>query len=199
MLSIYMGLSPTFNQTVAKKQLQNLLINFIQVMGGSLFLALCSQIKIPVPFSIVPLTFQTLAVLLLGGFFGSKKGSLMVLTYLVETLMGMPVLAGGAIQSLALVGPKGGYLIGFVVQAYLMGRLMEKREHFNRFTVFFSGILICFFQLTLGVIWLSLFVGWSSAWTMGFYPFIMGEVLKVVVATHLFRRYSFGVFKYAKN
>jgi biotin transport system substrate-specific component len=175
--------SYSFTQTIESYVFQGL-----QILGGGLFLALCSQIRFPLPFTLVPLTFQTAIVLLLGAFFGSRKGSLMVLTYLVQIIAGLPVLGGGIADSYALLGPKGGYLVGFILQAYLMGWFVERLSNHQNRSILLGGFFACALQLGLGVCWLSQFVGWKSAPMMGLYPFIPGEILKVLLVTALLKK-----------
>lgn len=81
---------------------------FFQVLAASLFMALCSQIKIALPFTPIPLTLQTLAVLLIGAALGSRKGSFAILLYYAEILIGLPVLAGGYQIRSPLLGQAGG-------------------------------------------------------------------------------------------
>jgi biotin transport system substrate-specific component len=150
-----------------------------QVIGASLFMALCSQIKIVLPFTPVPLTLQTLAVLLIGVSLGSRKGAWALLLYFAEILMGLPVLSGGTSDPLVFIGPKGGYVLGFCVQAFLMGWFVERMPWSRSVTLLVGGLLACAVQLGLGVVVLAQFVGWSPVWTMGLSPFIPGEILKV--------------------
>lgn len=156
-----------------------------QILGGSLFLALCAQVEIPLPFSPVPISMQTLAVALVGAFLGKKKGALCVMTYLAESMMGLPVLAGGAIKPLALLGPTGGYLVGMIIQAYIVGWYYERRmgRHFTRDFLFnsVSGAV----TLLVGCLWLAHFVGWENVLMMGCYPFLIGDALKSVVVTRI--------------
>jgi biotin transport system substrate-specific component len=152
----------------------------LQVVGASLFIALCSQIKINLPFSLIPITLQTFAILLVGANLGSKKGAAAVLLYLSQAMIGLPVLAGGDINPLFLLGPKGGYYVGFLVQAYCMGWFTERMKEVQPQKLFFVGLLACSLQLGLGAIQLASFVGWNSVLLMGVYPFIFGEILKVI-------------------
>jgi biotin transport system substrate-specific component len=152
--------------------------SLVQVLGASLLIGLCAQIKIPLFFSPVPLTLQTFAVLLIGGILGAKKGIASVLLYFLQGFVGLPVFSGGASGLLYFMGPVGGYLIGFILQAYLVGWWMERQS------VPSSGKLVgflffaCLAQMTMGMLWLAHFVGWNHAFSMGLYPFIPGEVLK---------------------
>lgn len=93
------------------------------ILFGSLFLALFSQLAIPLWFSPVPLTMQTFAVLLLGALLGSKRGPLAVALFLAEGACGLPFFAGG---TAGISGATAGYLIGFVLCAFLVGFLLER-------------------------------------------------------------------------
>lgn len=152
---------------------------FFQVLGASGLIALCSQIKIDLPFTPVPLTLQTLAVLLIGASLGSRKGVWAILLYFAQILIGLPVLSGGVSDPLIFLGPKGGYVLGFCLQAFLMGWCVEKLPWSKSVTLFVGGIVACSAQLGFGVLVLAQFVGWNAVWTMGLYPFLPGEMLKI--------------------
>ena len=93
------------------------------VVGGSIVIALCAQIAIGYP---VPITGQTFAVLMVAALLGSRRGVLCVLTYLAEGLLGLPVFAQGKAGLAAFLGPTGGYLVGFVLAAWIVGALSER-------------------------------------------------------------------------
>lgn len=163
-----------------------LLYDAALVLGGSLFIALSAQIAVQLPFSPVPVTGQTLAVLLVGALLGSRRGALAVLAYIAEGLAGLPVFAGGAAGLARLAGPTGGYLIGFVVAAYVVGLLAE-RGWDRRF-----GTTVAAMTLGNGVIyaigatWLAVFVGGAAqAWSLGVLPFLPGDALKIILAAVL--------------
>ena len=160
----------------------------LQVVGASLFIALLCQIKIVLPFTPVPLTLQTLGVLLVGASLGSKKGAAAILLYLAQIVCGLPVLNGGGVNPLALVGPTGGYLIGFIVQAYCIGYIAERMSGYQPLKLFLGCILACTLDLSLGAIQLASFVGWSHMMLMGVYPFILGEILKSLVGCLYMKR-----------
>jgi biotin transport system substrate-specific component len=155
----------------------------LQIFLASIFLALCSQISIPLFLSPVPMTGQTLGVMLIGATLGSRKAFLSVLAYLIEGSLGLPVFAGGAFGFMRLLGPTGGYLVGFLLQAYCVGWFIERQASFRilkALPIFFVSSLL---TLGSGVIWLSLFVTNESAMTIGFYPFLLVEALKAVLVT----------------
>lgn len=161
------------------KQNTSFLSSLLQVVGGSGLIALCSQIKILLPFTIVPLTLQTLAILLIGASLGSKKGACAVLLYFGEIFIGLPVLAGGISNPLIFLGPKGGYVLGFLVQAYLMGWVLEKTTFSRPLALIVGGVIACTAQMSLGVLVLAQYVGWNHVWMMGLFPFIPGEIIKI--------------------
>lgn len=177
-----MTLTAPFQGSMSKDSLRSV----FQVLGASLFLAFCAQIALPLGFTPVPLSMQTLGVMLVGAFLGKRKGALAVLAYLAEGSLGFPVFAGGAGGILRFVGPTAGYLLGFVVQAYLVGWWVERRESHKVGKTLSILALSFLVQLGCGTLWLSSFVGLGSALSLGMYPFIMGETLKAIgVACYL--------------
>ncbi len=155
------------------------------VVSGSLFIALAAQIAIPLPFTPVPVTGQSLAVLLIGVLLGSRKGAASVLLYLGEGAMGLPFFAKGAAGIAILRGATAGYLIGFVFAAYVVGWLAERgwdRDLWRSGAAMMVGNGLIF---ACGLTWLSTWVGFSKALTLGFYPFVPGMVLKLVLASAL--------------
>jgi biotin transport system substrate-specific component len=152
--------------------------SFIQVIAASFFIALCAQISIPLFFTPVPLSLSSFAVLLVGIMLGPKKGAASVMLYIAEGSLGLPVFAGGAFGLANFIGPRGGYLIGFIFQAYLAGWLSKQSKNMSQSKILFGFFSICLLQMLLGVVWLAQFVGWGHVLTMGFYPFLFGEFLK---------------------
>jgi biotin transport system substrate-specific component len=163
--------------------------DFTLILGGSLFIALCAKIKIPLlP---VPVTMQTFAVLIIAALFGPRRGALTVLIYLLQGGLGLPVFANNA-GFLAFVGPTGGYLIGFVFAAFLVGLLAQKgwdRKPAKTILAMFLGNLVIY---VCGMVWLWLLasVGRISLpakglFAVGMYPFILGDLLKILLAAYL--------------
>lgn len=174
-----------FNAAVYENPIAKYKETLLQVIGASLLISFCSQIKIALPFTPVPITLQTFAVLLIGAKLGSKNGAAAILLYFVQVLMGLPVLAGGGSNPLSFFGPTGGYLIGFLPEAYIMGWFAEKINQGQPQKLFCAGLLAVTLQLGLGAIFLSNFVGWGSVIFMGVVPFIFGELLKVIAVVRL--------------
>lgn len=151
------------------------------VLGGSLLTALAAQLSIRLPFSPVPITGQTLAVLLVGALLGSRRGALSMLAYLLEGLMGLPVFAGGMSGAAYMLGPTGGYLVGFVAAAWLTGWLAERGWDRQVWSTVLAMVLGNLCLYAFGLAWLSRFVG-ARALTLGLLPFLVGDALKVALA-----------------
>ena len=152
------------------------------VLVGSLLIALSAQLALRLPFSPVPVTAQTLAVLLTGALLGSRRGALSALAYLGEGLAGLPVFAGGAGGLPHLLGPTGGYLVGFVADAYVTGTLAERGWDRRAGTVMLAMLLGNVLLYAPGLAWLARFVGADKALALGLYPFIAGDLLKIALA-----------------
>jgi biotin transport system substrate-specific component len=156
----------------------------VLVISGSLFIALCAQFTIRI--GPVPITGQTLAVLLIGMLLGSRRGSLTALAYLAEGIAGLPVFAPGGPPGLArLLGPTGGYLLGFVAAAYVTGMLAERSWDRKSITTLLAMLIGDAVIYLFGLPWLGLFVGIENALPLGFCPFIVGDLAKAFLAAAL--------------
>lgn len=162
---------------------RNLATDVVWVVAFSLVTAACAQISIHVPFVPVPITGQTFAVLLSGAVLGWRRGFLSQVAYLAEGAAGLPVFADGAGSALHLVGPSGGYLLCFPLAAALVGYLVEKGVARSAWKL--AGALVSADVLILlaGSTWLHLLfrVPYAQAWLLGFYPFLIADVAKVVL------------------
>jgi biotin transport system substrate-specific component len=156
----------------------------VLIIGGSLFIALCAQFTIHV--GPVPITGQTLGVLLTGMLLGSRRGSLSVLAYLAEGIAGLPVFAPGGPMGVArLLGPTGGYLLGFVAAAYGTGLLAERGWDRKMVTTLLAMLIGNAAIYAFGLPWLGIFVGIENALSLGLYPFVIGDLLKAFLAAAL--------------
>jgi biotin transport system substrate-specific component len=164
---------------------QALLYDAILVLAGSLLIGLSARLAIRLPFSPVPITGQTMAVLLAGALLGSRRGALSVLAYLGEGMAGLPVFAGGAGGIAHLAGPTGGYLAGFVLAALVVGWLAERGWDRHPGTTALAMLLGNAAIYALGLPWLAAFVGGERALVLGLYPFLAGDLLKLALAAAL--------------
>ena len=159
-----------------------LLRDFMLVFSGAIFVALLAQVKILLPFTPVPLTGQTFAVLLVGVTLGSKRGAASMIFYTVLGAFGLPVFAGGASGMAYLTGATLGYLVGFVVAAYLIGMLAERGLERNLRTSllpFLAGTLVIYL---FGAGWLAMLFGVEKALVLGVLPFLVGDAIKMILA-----------------
>jgi len=155
----------------------------ILIMLGTLFVAVLAQVKIPLPFTPVPLTGQTFAVLLIGATLGSKRGAASMLLYFALGAFGLPVFAGGASGLAYLSGATFGYLIGFVMAAYIIGLLAERGLERNVRTSLIPFVVGTVIIYVCGIAWLALILGsFNQAITAGLLPFLLGDAVKLLAA-----------------
>ena len=161
----------------------------ILVVGASLFVALCAQITIPLPFTPVPLTVQNFGVLLVGMLLGSKRGFAALLLYLAEGAIGLPVFNPIGPGGLArLMGATGGFLLAYPLVAGFTGFIMERgQKSFARAAA--AGLLGEVVLFTGGLTWLAVLThSVSQALRWGLYWFVFAEVIKVMMAAALATR-----------
>jgi len=149
------------------------------VLSFAILTGICAKLKIEI--GAVPITMQTFAVLLTGVLLGSKRGALSQITYLFLGLAGIPWFSrGGGIQY--ILSPTFGYIIGFIFAAYLVGYLAEKgfdRKIQTATLAIFLGNILLYIP---GLLWLAKFVGFGRVLSVGLYPFIFGDLLKICLA-----------------
>lgn len=168
-----------------QQKVSSLAVQIALVVAGSLLLTLSAYVKVPLPFTPVPISGQTFAVLLIAAALGSRLGVSAVALYLVQGALGLPVLSGGAAGLAYMLGPTGGYLIGFLVAAAVVGKLVERgmdRSVRTAWIAFVAGQVAIY---ACGAAWLGFYVGWPSAWIQGVVPFLVGDALKVFLAAAL--------------
>ena len=147
---------------------------------GTVLLAISSKIKIP--FYPVPMTMQTLVILLLGIVLGYKLGLATVALYLFEGIIGLPVFSGSPEKGIGLIyftGPTMGYLIGFLFTVYFAGRFKFQGNIFKNFLqLTFSTSFIYLF----GILWLGILIGWEKPlFQWGVQPFLFAELFKILI------------------
>lgn len=166
--------------------------NAVLVLGGAAFVALAAQIAIPLPFTPVPLTAQTFAVLLVGASLGTARGAASLLLYTAMALVGMPVLAPTAegthlTGTAVLSAPSFGYVLGFIAAAAITGRLAERgasRTPVRTAVMMVVGNLVIY---AFGVTWLAMSINASlgTAISLGVTPFLIGDLIKIGLASAL--------------
>ena len=156
--------------------------NLFIVLIGSILLAISSKIKIP--FYPVPMTMQTLVVLIIGIGFGWKLGIAAIMLYLFEGIIGLPVFSGTPEKGVGLIyftGPTMGYLIGFLVAVFFAGKFNYDN---NLFKNFLKLTFATSFIYILGMLWLGGLIGWDKPiFKLGAQPFLLAELFKILLAT----------------
>ena len=156
-----------------------------RIIGISVFViltALGAFVRIPLPFSPVPITLQTFFVLLSGAFLGSNLGAITQLSYISLGALGLPVFTNAGSGLLYLFGPTGGYLIGFVAVAFFVGWLAERgwdRRVWTAVPAMLAGETVLY---VFGLLWLVHFVTVDKVLQVGLYPFVVGDLIKVAAA-----------------
>ncbi|MGF1525958.1 MAG: biotin transporter BioY [Candidatus Competibacterales bacterium] len=175
-------LYPTLSQVLLPAGFLQSHCQWLLPLAASGLLTLAAKLQIP--FWPVPMTLQTFAVLVIAMGLGSRLGMAAVVLYLAQGAAGLPVFAGGGGLGY-LTGPTGGYLVGFVAAAGLMGWLAERG--FDRSTpctllAMTLGTALIFVP---GLVWLSAFVGWHRVLEVGLWPFLPAEGAKILLAAAL--------------
>ncbi len=158
----------------------------VLAIAGTIILTLSA--KVQVPFWPVPMTMQPFAVLVIAMAYGSRLGAATVLLYLAEGAAGLPVFAGTPEKGIGLaymVGPTGGYLLGFAAAAALVGALAERgwdRRVATTALAMAAGIAVIYL---FGVAWLTTLIGFEAAVANGLVPFLLGDALKIALAAGL--------------
>lgn len=154
----------------------------VVVLSASLLIGLCANISIP--FFPVNLTLQTGALFVIAGLLGPARASWAIAAYIGEGMIGLPVFQGGASSFAHLMGPTGGYLMGFLPLVTTMGFFTKHAPQKYLFPALIAGGLVSSVVMyAIGLTWLSAYLGWTSAVQVGLTPFILGDLLKIFVAS----------------
>lgn len=192
----YMTYADVFRPDLKK---MTYLYDFCLIIGGAILIALCARFVIPLPFTPIPITAQTLAIVLIGALYGSKRAVLSVISYISAGALGIPVFQSGQAGILYLLtSPTTGFLIGFAAAAFLIGLLAEKGWDKRYGTTILAMVLGNIMIYVFGILWFSFFVGIKKALILGFLPFIIGDLFKIIVATVLLPT-GWNILKKIKN
>ncbi len=165
---------------------------------ASLFAALTATgayIMIPVPLSPVPITLHVFFVLLAGSMLGSKWGSMSMIVYILLGIVGLPVFAGGSSGIGVLLGPTGGYIFGFILAAYMIGKLSRKTGNGANSSFFINalnmsaGVLVIY---SCGAFRLMMMadLDLGKTFALGVIPFLPGDIIKTSVAAYIISKHE---------
>lgn len=166
----------------------------ILVTGFVIMTVLGAYVRIPLPFTPVPITLQTFFVLLAGAVLGRKAGFFSQLSYVGLGGLGMPIFQGYGAGILHLMGPTGGYLIGFMVASFVTGALIDKKRNSLKFPYVIFAMSIGLLAIYIcGITWLMLAykADFIKAVSLGFIPFIPGAAVKLIAASWIYSKIRF--------
>ena len=163
---------------------KSLVRNAVLVLGLTALTVASAYASIPLPFTPVPLTLQTFAVLAGAAALGAERAVLAQVLYITLAVAGLPVLAGGAGGREEVIGATGGYLLGFVIASYVVGRISAAGASTKTTTTALSYVAGSLLIYALGAPWLAYVVGFSmsEAIAAGVIPFLIGDAIKAVAA-----------------
>ncbi len=172
------------------QNIQNPVARTLLVLALSNVLLIASA-KVTIPLGPIPLSMQTLAVVMIGAVCGTKLGLAAIFLYLFEGALGAPVFAGTPAKGIGLaymVGPTGGYLLGFILASMWCGYTYQK-GWMQKIHLLLMHICIAFSLIYIpGLLWLGQIIGWDKPiLEFGFYPFLLGDALKLILAVVLIR------------
>jgi len=178
---------------------RTIVMDIVLVLAGAALVTVLAQVAIPLwP---VPITGQTLGVLLVGSTLGWARGAISMALYAVLGLVGLPVYSDGSHGATVLFGATGGYIVGFIVSAALVGWLAERqwdRKILKALVTFVAGSVVVF---AIGLPWLAVVLHTDLPTTLqyGLYPFIIGGLIKAAIAAGLLPLAWWGADRIAKN
>lgn len=179
-------------EAILKKELisDRVTCRFIGAISFLILITLSAFVRIPLPFTPVPITLQTFFVLLCGAFLGTGLGFSVLMGYLALGVFGLPVFTGAGSGLLYLFGPTGGYLAGFMLACLVIAKNI-KRASTSLLSTFALFCLADFLLLACGTLWLKIISGGSlvNSVFIGFLPFVIGDLFKAFAAAALYLRF----------
>tara|TARA_B100001121_G_scaffold42847_1_gene36713 strand:- start:770 stop:1318 length:549 start_codon:yes stop_codon:yes gene_type:complete len=166
-------------ELVKKIESSNIFKKITLIIFGTLLLTISAKIK--VPFYPVPMTMQTFVVVLIGITLGWKLGLITIFVYLFEGAIGLPVFAGTPEKGIGInymMGPTGGYLVGFIISVFIAGFVNLNKNIFIKFLLISLSIFAIYIT---GVPWLAYLAGWEIAYVWGIKNFLLAEVFKIII------------------
>ena len=147
----------------------------------SLVLSIASRLVIFLPFCPVPMVLQVQLCLFFAALYGAKDGFIIVALFLLQGIMGAPVFAGGAAGIIHLIGPSGGYLMGYALGAFCTGKIIERYKNRTMLAMVIGNTIV----YIMGALHLSNFIPMQQAWLLGVLPYIPFDLLKIALFARL--------------
>jgi len=166
---------------------RNIFLDIFMILVSVVFMGIMANIRVPLwP---VPITMQTFGVFVLAFFFGSRKGLLSMLGYILAGIVGFGVFAGYKSGMAVMMGPTGGYLVGMLIAAFVVGLMIEKGYGRDKKSVLLCMLIGNLVIYAFGIIGLRLYFAEFTFWkilTVGLFPFLIGDLVKILAAMGLF-------------
>lgn len=178
-----------YSQTSYLDQDRSLFKDVFIVLATSILFGLAAWISIPLPFTPIPISFTAQLILLASVLLG-RRGAYATFAYLAQGAIGLPVFACGTCGIGCFLGPKGGYLIGFAVAAYVVGIFSERLKEKSDAKIFGLMLLGNALFYVFGLPHLALIVGHANALKLGLYPFIATDILKLMLFYRAFKLFK---------
>lgn len=177
----------TFTRVLQNTQENTLFRDACIVLLSSFLIALAGQFSIPLPFTPVPISFRFQTILFLSVLLGSRRASLATLLFLGQGALGLFPMSG-SYGIAGLMGPNGGYYFGFVIAAFVVGKICEGNKSFSFARTSLAMLAGTFIVYVCGVAYLSTFVGFPKAILLGLAPFVLGDLLKTAICVKILQR-----------
>ena len=152
--------------------------------------ALGAYVRIPLPFTPVPITLQTFFVLLSGAVLGRKWGAASQFGYVLLGGFGLPIFAGASFGLAVFFGSTGGYLLGFILAGWMVGRIISQHKTVNFNQILITMLIGSLLILLLGCIWIGILfkISLQQILVLGLWPFVPGDIIKSIVAALIYQR-----------
>ncbi len=164
-------------------------LDWIVALFSSIVISLCSPLVIHLPNTPVPIALQPHVILFVAAILGSQRATLTVLFFLLQGVLGLPVF-GGKAGLACILGPTGGYILGYVLAAFLVGLIVELSTKKTASLVFIAMVFGNIILYLFGASWLGNFVGTNKAIELGVIPFIPGALLKLIFFSIVYKKYK---------
>lgn len=171
--------------TSAGKRQSSVYIRIFRCLLCSLLIGIVSPLAIFLPFSPIPIVLQVHLCLFFASIYGSREGLTIVVMFLLQGIMGAPVFAGGSSGIMPLLGPSGGYLMGYALGAFCTGRIVERYKNRSILAMGIGNAIV----YIVGAVQLSIFIPMSQAWLFGVLPYIPLDLLKIAFFAKLISSY----------
>ena len=170
-----------YTRSITLPKIQHWLYETFLIVGASYLFGLSSLISFSLPFTVVPLVFSQVILMAYAASLGKKRACLAVIAYLVQGALGVPLFSLGRCGITHLLGPLGGYLLGYLASVYVASSLFEIIKTTDKVKIFLTILASIATTYLCGWLWLSCFIGWQQAFLVGIVPFIACDIGKSMI------------------